>query len=97
MAVWMSVGPMMAVDGLHYRPDGNSAVCTDGRRLYNRALYGAHSGFRMECGDVPVFGIYLPGMGGHLEFALPDGVCTARYTPGRMDYEQGVLRCRLRC
>lgn len=89
MAVWMSVGPMMAVDGLHYRPDGNSAVCTDGRRLYNRALYGAHSGFRMECSDVPVFGIYLPGMGGHLEFALPDGVCTARYTPGRMDYEQG--------
>jgi len=43
----------------------------------------------MECSDTPVFGIYLPGMGGHLEMALPEGDCHAVYTPGRMDYRQG--------
>lgn len=89
LALWTVAVHATVADRLHYRPDGDAAVCTDGKRLYNRALYGAHSGFRMECSDVPVFGIYLPGMGGHIEFTLPDERCTARYTPGRMDYEQG--------
>ena len=69
----------------HYRPDGISSVCTDGHSKFNRALYGAHSGFRMECSDMPEFGIYLPRMGGNLRLTLPAGKCTARYTPGRMD------------
>ncbi len=73
----------------HYEPEGRSAVCVNGSARYNRALYGAHSGFRMECSDTPVFGIYLPTMGGHLEFSLPEGDCRAVYTPGRMDYTQG--------
>ena len=46
----------------HYVPDGNSAVTTDGKSRFNRALYGAHSGFRMDCSDTPEFGIYLPRM-----------------------------------
>ena len=70
----------------HYEPEGRSAVCVNGSARYNRALYGAHSGFRMECSDTPVFGIYLPTMGGHLEFSLPEGDCRAVYTLGRMDY-----------
>ncbi len=75
---------------LHYRPDGaNSVVAVNGSTKFNRALYGAHSGFRMECGDMPEFGIYLPRMGGNLLLTLPEGDCAARYTPGRMDYSQG--------
>lgn len=74
---------------IHYTPQGPSAVCVNGNSLYNRALYGAHSGFRMECSDRPEFGIYLPGMGGHLSLSLPAGDCEARYTAGRMDYTQG--------
>lgn len=85
----LAVMSVHGADEIHYRPDGGAAVCINGSRLYNRALYGAHSGFRMECSDVPVFGIYLPGMGGHLSFSLPDGECRARYTPGRMDYDKG--------
>ncbi|WP_300503092.1 DUF4450 domain-containing protein [uncultured Duncaniella sp.] len=76
----------------HYVPDGNSAVTTDGKSRFNRALYGAHSGFRMDCSDTPEFGIYLPRMGGNLRLTLPEGKCTARYTPGRMDYEQGGVK-----
>lgn len=73
----------------HYVPDGNSVITTDGKARFNRGLYGAHSGFRMDCSDTPEFGIYLPRMGGNLLLTLPEGKCTARYTPGRMDYEQG--------
>lgn len=74
---------------LHYRPDGASAVAVDGTTKFNRGLYGAHSGFRIDCSDMPEFGIYMPRMGGNLRFTLPDGECTARYTPGKMDYTQG--------
>ncbi len=73
----------------HYRPCGEGVQTVDGKARYNRALYGAHTGFRVECSDRPEFGIYLPGMGGHLRIELPAGSCTARYTAGRMDYAQG--------
>lgn len=73
----------------HYRPEGRSAVTVNGPARFNRALYGAHSGFRMECSDIPEFGIYLPRMGGNMRFTLPEGDCTARYIPGKMIYEQG--------
>ncbi len=73
----------------HYRPDGISVITTDGNYRYNRALYGARTGFRVDCSDRTEFGIYLPRMGGNLLLTLPEGECTARYTPGRMDYSQG--------
>lgn len=76
----------------HYMPDGNSVVAVDGSARFNRGLYGAHSGFRVDCSDTPEFGIYLPRMGGNLLITLPKGECTARYTPGRMDYEQGGVK-----
>ncbi|MCM1163189.1 MAG: DUF4450 domain-containing protein [Muribaculaceae bacterium] len=76
---------------LHYTPmpDGSGAVSLNGTRKFIRGLYGAHSGFRMDCSDTPEFGIYLPRMGGNLLLTLPEGSCTATYIPGRMDYEQG--------
>ncbi|MBR3846575.1 MAG: DUF4450 domain-containing protein [Alistipes sp.] len=80
---------------LHYHPDGKGVFTIDGTARFNRALYGAHTGFRMECSDRPEFGIYLPGMGGNLRFTLPgddlsrgfEMSCTARYEAGRMQYE----------
>ncbi len=33
---------------LHYRPAGGGVETVDGPGRYNRALYGAHTGFRME-------------------------------------------------
>jgi len=71
---------------LHYRPAGSGAETTDGPGRYNRALYGAHTGFRMECSDVPEFGLYLPRMGGNLLVKIPHEHCTARYEAGRMLY-----------
>ncbi len=83
--------PTFAPRPLHYRPNGNSVVAIDGKARFNRALYGAHTGFRVECSDRPEFGIYLPGMGGNLQLTLPDGACEARYTPGKMNYLQGGI------
>ncbi|MCM1070195.1 MAG: DUF4450 domain-containing protein [[Clostridium] fimetarium] len=76
---------------LHYRPlpDGSGAYTVNGDRKYIRGLYGAHTGFRMDCGDMPEFGIYLPRMGGNMRFTLPEGDCEATYVPGRMEYSQG--------
>ncbi len=75
-----------ALRSLHYRPAGCGVETLDGPGRYNRALYGAHSGFRMECSDVPEFGLYLPRMGGNLRFDIPHTHCTARYEAGRMLY-----------
>lgn len=77
---------------LHYRPDNKGGVvCVNGATKFNRGLYGAHSGFRLECSDMPEFGIYLPRMGGNLKFELPYGDCTATYTPGKMEYHQSNI------
>ena len=71
---------------LHYRPAEGGVETVDGPGRYNRALYGAHTGFRMECSDVPEFGLYLPRMGGNLRIEIPYAHCTARYEAGRMRY-----------
>lgn len=61
----------------------------NGTARFNRGLYGAHSGFRVDCSDMPEFGIYLPRMGGNLRFTLHDGDMTTRYIPGKMTYSGG--------
>jgi len=71
---------------LHYRPAGNGVETVDGPGRFNRALYGAHTGFRMECSDAPEFGLYLPRMGGNLRIDIAHDRCTARYEAGRMLY-----------
>lgn len=93
MAATLGLSSESRAAGLHYIPthDGMSVFTTDGTSKFNRALYGAHTGFRADCSDFPEFGIYLPNMGGNLRFDLPAGQCTATYTAGRMDYAQGGI------
>jgi len=55
---------------LRYRPDGEDFVIVNGTGKFNRALYGTHTGFRVETGDVPEFALYLPRMGGNLSFGI---------------------------
>ena len=82
---------------LRYHPEGSDFVITNGKRRFNRALYGTNTAFRVEAGDLPEFSLYMPGLGGTLQFGITRGVqqkwlinaskITARYTPGRMSYE----------
>lgn len=81
--------------GLHYTPSGNSVTSVNGTVKFNRGLYGAHTGFRVDCSDFPEFGIYMPNMGGNIKFCLPAGDCQAIYTPGRMDYMQGGIKLQV--
>ncbi|MFT3753178.1 MAG: DUF4450 domain-containing protein [Paludibacter sp.] len=55
---------------LRYQPEGEDFVIVNGDAKFNRALYGTHSGFRVETGDVPEFALYLPRMGGNLSFSV---------------------------
>lgn len=55
---------------VRYMPDGDDFVIVNGDRRFNRALYGGHTGFRVETGDVPEFALYLPRMGGNLTFSI---------------------------
>jgi hypothetical protein len=82
---------------LRYHPEGQDFVITNGSRRFNRALYGTHTAFRVEAGDLPEFALYLPGMGGNLKFGLlangqskwlikADNI-TARYRPGKLLYD----------
>ena len=82
---------------LHYKPEGTDFVKVSGNRRFNRALYGTHTGFRVETGDLPEFALYMPGMGGNLQFILRKGEETKPltaaahiktvYSPGAMRYE----------
>ncbi len=81
---------------LRYHPDGQDFVINNGKRRFNRALYGTNTAFRVEAGDLPEFALYLPGMGGNLKFGLISGEQSkwlinassieARYRPGSMIY-----------
>jgi len=55
---------------LRYSPNGQDFVIVNGKLKFNRALYGTHSGFRVETGDVPEFALYLPRLGGNLSFSI---------------------------
>ena len=55
---------------LRYTPEGEDFVVINGNEKFNRALYGTHTGFRVETGDVPEFALYLPRMGGNLSFSI---------------------------
>src|SRR5476651_460997 len=81
---------------LRYHPEGSDFVITNGNRLFTRALYGTNTAFRVEAGDRPEFGLYMPGMGGNLKLGIAvDGqskwltnakTIVARYRPGAMLY-----------
>jgi len=62
--------PPVKVREIRYKPDGQDFVIINGKKKFNRALYGTHTAFRVETGDVPEFALYLPRMGGNLSFEL---------------------------
>ncbi len=84
---------------IRYRPDEGDFVITNGALRFNRALYGTHTGFRVEAGDLPEFALYLPGIGGNFKLGLiardtslwiiDAAHIVARYRPGAMIYEIG--------
>ncbi len=89
-------GKHQKVRTLRYMPDGEDFVIINGDKKFNRALYGGHSGFRVETGDVPEFAFYLPRMGGNLSFEISNGEnkiqlnntkwIESRYRPGKRLY-----------
>ncbi|MBC8053415.1 MAG: DUF4450 domain-containing protein [Sphingobacteriaceae bacterium] len=82
---------------IHYRPDGQDFVLVNGKKRFNRAIYGTNTAFRVEAGDLPEFALYLPGMGGNLKFGIISGNTSkwiinakqieSRYRPGMMLYK----------
>lgn len=60
---------------LRYTPQGEDFVIVNGDRKFNRALYGTHTAFRVETGDVPEFGLFMSssGMGGNIQLGLING------------------------
>lgn len=81
---------------VHYLPQGNDFICANPVMRFNRALYGTNTAFRVEAGDLPEFALYMPGMGGNLQFGLQkeakhkwliraDKIKTV-YRPGSMIY-----------
>ena len=55
---------------LRYRPEGQDFVITNGDRKFNRALYGTNTAFRVETGDMPEFGFFMPNMGGNMQLGV---------------------------
>ena len=92
----LSEGKHLRERSLRYVPDGEDFVIVNGKNKFNRALYGSHTGFRLETGDVPEFAFYLPRMGGNMSFSVSNGVenlplnnaktIECRYRPGKRIY-----------
>lgn len=55
---------------LRYTPEGEDFVIVNGDRKFNRALYGTNTAFRVETGDIPEFGLFMPNMGGNIQLGL---------------------------
>ncbi len=82
---------------LHYKEDKGDFLRVNGTYRFNRALYGDNRASRVEAGDLPEFALYLPGMGGNLQFVIQNGKSIkklihaekieTRYRPGSMLYE----------
>lgn len=58
---------------LRYSPEGTDLVIINGERKFNKALYGTNTAFRVEAGDKPEFGLFMPNMGGNISFRLFNG------------------------
>ncbi|MCA5003859.1 DUF4450 domain-containing protein [Sphingobacterium bovistauri] len=55
---------------LHYTEDNGDFLLVNGKYRFNKALYGNNLGSRVEAGDLPEFALYMPGMGGNLQFVI---------------------------
>lgn len=81
---------------LRYRPEGGDFVIRNGTEVFNRALYGGNTAFRVDGGDKPEFSLYLPGRGGNVRLGIKaaHGVIwlsdashiVTRYRPGELIY-----------
>ena len=58
---------------LRYTPEGDDFVIVNGDRRFNRALYGTNTAFRVETGDMPEFGLFMPHMGGNIQLGFLSG------------------------
>lgn len=88
---------------LRYHPGEGDFVITNGTRKFNRALYGGHTAFRVETGDLPVIALYEPGIAGTLKLGIRTqrgskwleslDTVEARYHAGMMIYrmKDGLL------
>ncbi len=84
---------LMAVPSFaKYRPENRGFVCENGRNLFTRALYGGHSDYRIETGDMPIFAIVKKGHYRSLRFEV-EGVkldsaeyCWCKYEDGMRTY-----------
>jgi hypothetical protein len=82
---------------VRFKPTGQDFVVENGTARFNRPLYGPHTAFRVDAGERPEFGFYLPRKGGLLllGMATEQGArwltatqrITSRYRPGAMVYE----------
>lgn len=81
---------------MRYTPDHNDFVIVNGEKRFNRALYGTNTGFRIEAGDLPEFGLYMTRLGGTLRLGLVKGeqskwlidanIIETRYNNGAIHY-----------
>lgn len=55
---------------LRYKPQGENFVIVNGDKKFNRGLYGTNTAFRIETGDIPELGFFMPNMGGNMQFGL---------------------------
>jgi hypothetical protein len=82
---------------LRYTPRNKGFAIHNGQEFFNRPLYGPNNAFRVDCGDLPEFSLYLPGHGGNLRLGLALGSkakwlfqadsIEATYRASRMLYE----------
>lgn len=81
---------------VRYQIEDNDFVIVNGEKRFNRALYGSHTGFRVEAGDIPEFGLYMPRLGGTMRLGISNAQNSkwlidadrveTRYRPGSMIY-----------
>jgi len=82
---------------MHYQPSGDNFLCVHPYKKFNRAIYGTHTAFRIEAGDLPEFALYMPGIGGNCKLGIIinnkskwisdfDSIKTT-YVPGSMEYQ----------
>lgn len=97
-----ATSPAMEYEGddtaglMNYLPDGRSFVCVNGSNIYNRALYGGHTAYRIETSDRPIFAIYNKRDSRNVRFFVRIGecivpadsttYCEARYNSGVRKY-----------
>ncbi len=77
---------LLAPRTVQYWPEEDGIVCIDGQHRFTRALYGRCDAARLETSDVPEFGLYMPYMGGNVNFDIVHTSVRASYDGMSRDY-----------